>query len=164
MMKFRALGLTDAPFAHVQALPLGVSQTRFRVSVLICLLLIGLSLSHAADATTGSQARYQRVTAITPTNQDIYLTVSQYEIALVQVLSEICPPVLNERQRLRFDKAYNRQLREFMPRATNPQQSLRLLSGRRDYRAVLHNVRSWTASYPASENRALCREFAEMSV
>lgn len=130
------------------------------LSALLFALMLAIACCNPADAANG---RYQRVTSIQPTNQDIYITVSQYELALVQVLSEICPPVLNEKQRVRFEKSYNRQLRQFLPRSSNPQQSLRQLSTQRDYRAVLHNVRAWTASYPTAENRALCREFAEMS-
>lgn len=129
--------------------------------LLSTLILSVLSVTHLAHA----ESRYQRdarnqLRQIS--TQDVYLTVSQYELALIQVLSEICPPMLNQNQKVRFDKVYNKQLRAFMPNNSNPQQALRQLSGQRDYRLILHNVRSWTKSYPASENRALCKEFAQM--
>lgn len=105
------------------------------------------------------QVRHTQVRTITA--QEVYLTVSQYELALIQVLSEICPSMLTQTQRVRFSKAYNEQLRSFMPTSANPQQTLKQLSAQREYRLVLHNVRSWTSSYPAAENRALCQEFAQ---
>ncbi|MFC0820748.1 MCR_0457 family protein [Moraxella marmotae] len=123
------------------------------------LLIIALGLPTAACA--ANPARYQRVSAPQTINtQEIYLTVSQYELALIQVLSEICPPILNTTQKANFGRAYNRQLHLFMPRSANPHQSLQQLNNQRDYRIILHNVRAWTASFPASENRALCYEFA----
>lgn len=122
-------------------------------------LVLNLSLCTAsANATT---PRYQRI--LSPqavSTQEIYLTATQYEVALIQVLSEICPPMLNTRQKANFNRAYDRQLRIFMPYSADPYQSLRQLSAQREYRIVLHNVRAWTASFPTSENRALCYEFA----
>lgn len=162
MMKNQAFERTLATYripSFVQSM--GLPPKALSLPALLLVLMLGMTLCTSADAS--NNGRYQRVTSVQPINQDIYITVSQYELALIQVLSEICPPVLNEKQRARFDKAYNNQLRQFMPRSSNPQQSLRQLSMQRDYRAVLHNVRTWTASYPAAENRALCREFAEMS-
>lgn len=97
------------------------------------------------------------------TTQEVYLTVSQYELALIQVLSEICPPMLDSYQKTRFNRAYEAQLQIFMPYASNPSETLRQLTAQRDYRIILQKVRAWTKSYPVSENRALCREFAQMN-
>lgn len=163
MMKNQAVERTLATFmiqTDARQRQIAKTSKAWSWSALVLVLLLGVGVYQSVNAANN---RYQRVSSVQPTSQDIYITVSQYELALVQVLSEICPPMLNERQRVRFDTAYNRQLRQFMPRSSNPQQSLRQLSTQRDYRAVLHNVRAWTASYPTAENRALCREFSEMS-
>ena len=126
--------------------------------MLFFVLSLSLCTAVSANATT---PRYQRIsTPQAVSTQEIYLTATQYEVALIQVLSEICPPMLNTRQKANFNRAYDRQLRIFMPYSAAPYQSLRQLSAQREYRIVLHNVRAWTASFPASENRALCYEFA----
>ncbi|WP_066802834.1 MCR_0457 family protein [Moraxella oblonga] len=91
----------------------------------------------------------------------VTVTVSQYELALVQVLSEICPAMLTKEEREQFNEAYHRQLQKFIPRVDNPSEILRRLSGQQEYRLTLQNVRSWTATYPDSENRALCQELAQ---
>lgn len=161
MMKNQAVERTLISMIRTDTRSSQIAPKPLSWSALLLVLMLGVAFYQSAASANNN--RYQRISSVQPASQDIYLTVSQYELALVQVLSEICPPVLNERQRVRFDKAYNRQLRQFMPRSSNPQQSLRQLSMQRDYRAVLHNVRAWTASYPAAENRALCRGFAEMS-
>lgn len=90
------------------------------------------------------------------------IRVTKYELALVQVMAEICPQMLNERQKKRFFEAYENQLRVFIPNANNPRQVLDYLGSQRDYRAVLQSVRAWTASFPASENRELCVDFANI--
>lgn len=90
------------------------------------------------------------------------IRVTKYELALVQVLAEVCPQMLNARQRERFYEAYHYQLRAFIPTADNPEQILDYLSSQRDYRAVLQSVRSWTASFPVDENRELCADFADI--
>lgn len=132
--------------------------------MLFFVLSLSLCTAVSANATTPPNAttpRYQRIsTPQAVSTQEIYLTATQYEVALIQVLSEICPPMLNTRQKANFNRAYDRQLRIFMPYSADPYQSLRQLSVQREYRIVLHNVRAWTASFPASENRALCYEFA----
>ena len=126
--------------------------------MLFFVLSLSLCTAVSANATT---PRYQRIsTPQAVSTQEIYLSATQYEVALIQVLSEICPPMLNTRQKANFNRAYDRQLRIFMPYSADPYQSLRQLSVQREYRIVLHNVRAWTASFPASENRALCYEFA----
>lgn len=126
--------------------------------MLFFVLSLSLCTAVSANATT---PRYQRIsTPQAVSTQEIYLTATQYEVALIQVLSEICPPMLNARQKANFNRSYDRQLRIFMPYSADPYQSLRQLSAQREYRIILHNVRAWTASFPASENRALCYEFA----
>lgn len=130
----------------------------------LCLLVIAiLSLINLTQTAYADNRQHRSLQIRQTSNTDIYLTVSQYELALIQVLSEICPPMLNSTQRVNFSKAYNNQLRIFMPTSTNPQQSLKQLSGQKEYRLILQNVRSWTTSYPAAENRALCQEFAQMA-
>lgn len=124
------------------------------LSLLIALLCVSQA-SHANYYTSPIQGKVYKTSGAN-------FTASEYELALVQVLSEICPPMLNNNQRVRFTRAYNQQLRSFMPTSANPNDTMRRLHTQRDYRAALQSVRAWTASYPAAQNRKLCLQFAEI--
>lgn len=136
-------------------------KPKYLKPLLVLAMLLAMLAAESAWAKSRQQHGHRPAQVRTVSMQEVYLTVSQYELALIQVLSEICPSMLTQTQRVRFSKAYNEQLRSFMPNSANPQQTLKYLSGQREYRLVLHNVRSWTSSYPAAENRALCQEFAQ---
>lgn len=104
-----------------------------------------------------------------PTNtidtQSTYkISVSQYELALAQVLSEICPPMLNKEQQVKFYEAYQSQLKVFIPTSGDPNETLRYLSNQRNYQIILQNMRTWTASFPVQENQKLCQDFARKTV
>lgn len=90
------------------------------------------------------------------------IRVTKYEIALVQVMAEICPQMLNARQRAQFYEAYGNQLRAFIPSTEDPERILDYLSSQRDYRAILQSVRAWTASFPRDENYEVCADFANI--
>ena len=48
------------------------------------------------------------------------VNITKHEIAVMQVLSEICPPMLNGNQKQRFYKSYGVQLHELMPSLDDP--------------------------------------------
>ena len=48
------------------------------------------------------------------------INITKHEIAVMQVLSEICPPMLTGKQKQRFYKSYNVQLHELMPSLEDP--------------------------------------------
>lgn len=125
---------------------------------LLKLLIIGLVLTSFMGI---SHARPLKTKVILVNGKDTILTVTQYELALVQVMAEMCPPMLNQAQRTQFVEAYHNQLIAFMPNTSNPQEILRQLNTQQEYRSVLRNVRAWTTRFPISENKALCQEFAQ---
>lgn len=88
------------------------------------------------------------------------VNATPHELAFLQVLSELCPPMLNARQKQQFSKAYNQQLMSFMPNL-NTNAAMHQISSHNEYKRALKWARSWTATFPDSENRALCVEFAE---
>lgn len=92
----------------------------------------------------------------------VSLEVTPHELALVQVMSEICPPLLNNQQRQKFQQAYQGQLKAFMPNLDSVA-VMQQISNQNGYRAILGSIRAWTLSYPTAENKALCIEFAESS-
>lgn len=90
------------------------------------------------------------------------INATPHELAFLQVLSEICPPMLNAEQKRLFNKAYNEQLVYFMPNI-NTKAAMHQISSQREYKRALDWARKWTKTFPREENRALCIEFAESS-
>ena len=104
---------------------------------------------------------YPNISLAATTSVDLSLIeVTPHELALTQVLSEICPPLLNANQKLKFAKAYDAQLKLFMPKL-DPQAAMQQIGTQKAYRNILNGIRVWTLSYPSLENQALCVEFAE---
>ena len=88
------------------------------------------------------------------------MNITKHEIAVMQVLSEICPPMLSNNQKQRFYKSYNVQLHELMPTLEDPKAAIQYLSTQQDYRQILQSIRSWTMGFSRQENKALCEDLA----
>lgn len=88
------------------------------------------------------------------------MNITKHEIAVMQVLSEICPPMLYGNQKQRFYKSYNMQLHELMPSLEDPKAAIQYLSTQQDYRQILQGIRSWTMKFSRSENKAICEDLA----
>lgn len=89
------------------------------------------------------------------------MNITKHEIAVMQVLSEICPSMLNNRQKQRFYKSYNVQLQELMPTLDDPKAAIQYLSTQQDYRQILQGIRSWTMGFSKQDNKALCVDLAD---
>lgn len=88
------------------------------------------------------------------------LATTKEEIAVLQVLSEICPPMLTKPQQQGFINAYNHELQNLMPSIQEPRLAIQYLSSQQDYKQTLNDTRQWTLSYPKDENKAVCLELA----
>jgi len=88
------------------------------------------------------------------------VNITKHEIAVMQVISEICPPMLTGKQKQRFYKSYNVQLHELMPSLEDPKAAIQYLSTQQDYRQILQGIRSWTMGFSKQENKALCEDLA----
>ena len=88
------------------------------------------------------------------------MNITKHEIAVMQVLSEICPSMLSGNQRQRFYKSYNTQLHDLMPTLEDPKAAIQYLSTQQDYRQILQSIRSWTMSFSKQDNKALCVDLA----
>lgn len=91
------------------------------------------------------------------------ISVTKHEIAVMQILSEICPPMLNNEQKQRFYRSYNTQLHELMPTLEDPKAAIQYLSTQQDYRQILRSMRAWTNTFSHQENKALCEDLANAS-
>ena len=108
-----------------------------------------------------SQASFAANNSATTIPRDMSgINVTKHEIAVMQVLSEICPPMLNTRQKQRFYKSYSVQLQELMPTLEDPKAAIQYLSTQQDYRQILQGIRSWTMGFSKQENKALCEDLA----
>lgn len=88
------------------------------------------------------------------------IETTPHELALTQILAEICPPLLTPAQKKQFVRVYQAQMQNFMP-TLDVKAVMTELGGRSQYRAVLNSIRAWTMSFPSNENKALCIEFAQ---
>ena len=91
------------------------------------------------------------------------INTTKHEIAVLQVLSEICPTMLNNQQKQKFYKTYNTELQKLMPTISDPRAAMQYLSTQQDYKNVLKSIRSWTLGISKEENKALCQDLAEAS-
>lgn len=89
------------------------------------------------------------------------INVTKHEIAVMQVLSEICPPMLSGEQKQRFYKSYTVHLHELMPSLDDPKAAIQYLSTQQDYRQVLNGIRNWTMAFSKQDNKALCEDLAD---
>ncbi|MDO5768946.1 MAG: hypothetical protein Q4P13_05530 [Psychrobacter sp.] len=113
--------------------------------------------------TTGCLLLSQASNAVDSTTLPIDMgdmSITKHEIAVMHVLSEICPPMLNKTQKQRFYKSYNTQLHELMPTLDDPKAAIHYLSTQQDYRQILQGIRSWTLGFSKQENKALCEDLA----
>lgn len=85
---------------------------------------------------------------------------TKHEIAVLQVLSEVCPPMLNSQQKAGFRKSYNAQLKQMLPTIDNPKAAIQYLSTQQDYKVILTSMRNWTMGFSHDENLALCNDLA----
>ena len=88
------------------------------------------------------------------------LSTTKEEVAVLQVLSEICPPMLNKSQQTGFNTAYNVELKKLMPTISDTRLAVQYLSNQQDYKQILNETRQWTLSYPKAENLELCKDLA----
>ena len=117
---------------------------------MIGMLLMGVTVSGIAEDKNGDTI------AIDMSD----LSTTKEEVAVLQVLSEICPPMLNKSQQTGFNTAYNVELKKLMPTISDPPLAVQYLSSQQDYKQILNETRQWTPSYSKAENLELCKDLA----
>ncbi|WP_323842051.1 MULTISPECIES: MCR_0457 family protein [unclassified Moraxella] len=151
------LSTTNSPrHSCLPSLFLSSNKTNRTAFAILLMMACLATTSHANARLTSVQGKFYKTS-----NSE--LAVSQYELALVQVLFEICPPMLNNQQRIQFAHAYHQHLRSFMPTSTNLNNTLHYLHTQHSYRSALQNIRAWTATYSPDQNRKICLQFSEVS-
>lgn len=92
------------------------------------------------------------------------LSTTKEEVAVLQVLSEICPPMLNKKQQQGFATAYNVELKNLMPTITDPRMAVQYLSTQQDYKQILEETRQWTLGFSNADNKQVCQELADSAI
>ena len=121
------------------------------VKVMGSILLMGAAMSGSAEDKNASTI------AIDMSE----LSTTKEEVAVLQVLSEICPPMLTKAQQSGFNNAYNVELKKLMPTISDPRLAVQYLSTQQDYKQILNETRQWTLSYSKADNQAVCKELAQ---
>lgn len=120
-------------------------------------LLTTISLSTYADDSatkTPAQAKSENNIEITPAIQ-----TTKEEVAVVHVLSEICPEIIGKNQN--FDKGYERMLTELLPGISDPVLAVEALSEEGDYQEVLAEARQNASKHSREDNREVCLEMVQ---
>lgn len=89
------------------------------------------------------------------------LSTTKEEVAVLQVFSEICPPMLNKKQQQSFAQAYNLELKNLMPSISEPRLAIQYLATQQDYKQILEETRQWTLGFPNTDNKQICVELAD---
>ncbi|WP_019673547.1 MCR_0457 family protein [Psychrobacter lutiphocae] len=145
MHKFFTLSLSGT--SNIKKISKANSLRKIMLTVALgSVSLFGSMLSHAAETTIPVDLAGT--------------TATKHEIAVLQVLSEICPPMLNNQQKSNFYKAYNYELKQMLPTIENPKAAIQYLSTQQDYKTILSSMRSWTMGFSPEENLALCTDLA----
>lgn len=120
-------------------------------------LLTTISLSTYADdiaTKTAAQAKSENNIEITPAIQ-----TTKEEVAVVHVLSEICPEIIGKNQN--FDKGYERILTELLPGISDPVLAVETLSEEGDYQEILAEARQNASKHSREDNREVCLEMVQ---
>ena len=84
------------------------------------------------------------------------LPTTMEEVATVDILTEICPKVLESSQVGAFNIGYQRLLSEMLPNIPTPATSIKTLHDDAEYKALLDTAREDAASVSVEENRQVC--------
>lgn len=123
------------------------------VTTLFCGITLISPFTNAASSSTSSPNNNTPIDISS-------MNITTHELALMQVLSEVCPQLLKQNQQTSFQTAYNNKLQELMPSISNPQNAIRYLSSQKDYRDLHDSMKTWTLSFSRAENQALCEDIA----
>ncbi|UIJ76809.1 MCR_0457 family protein [Acinetobacter sp. SH20PTE14] len=119
--------------------------------------LCALSLSAFAFTTMSAHAADEKI-EVTPTPQ-----VTSQELAAIYVLSEVCPKLVNDKDRPKFEAGYAKLAKEYMPNEKNPVNALQQLSKQKSFKDALKEAQSDAKKAGDKKNGAICKELTAYS-
>lgn len=84
------------------------------------------------------------------------LPTTMEEVATVDILTEICPKLLDGAQVGAFNSGYQRLITELLPNIPTPATSIKVLHDDAEYKELLQTAREDAASVSVEENRQVC--------
>ncbi len=114
-------------------------------------------VTNQADAELKKQQRPTQVSAqhsLSPVDFT-NIHINKPMLASMHAVSEICLQILPPRLHYRFEQSFNRQLKQYFPKISDPVLAMQYLSNQEDYQQLLT---SWKNKYSEAENIALCEE------
>jgi hypothetical protein len=84
------------------------------------------------------------------------LPTTMEEVATVDILTEICPKLLDSSQVSAFNAGYERLITELLPNIPTPVVGIKTLHDDAEYKAQLETAREDAASVSVEENRQVC--------
>lgn len=85
---------------------------------------------------------------------------TQPELAVIQVLSDICPSLLPKSKHAAFQKGINRTLTSMLPGISAPEKALSALKTDKAFTKLVRLTKRTTLKYPKAENTAICNDIA----
>lgn len=159
-MRFKFLSLLTKP-THIKhttwqstTLPLDGIKKLYHVAIMGMLVVGSGSMAQAASQSEATPNTDKTIAVTQP------LQTTKEEIAVIQVLSEVCPPLLTQQQNQKFRFGYNAYLASMLPDFDQPAVVLQYLADQTDYRKILAETRQQTALFSSEDNRAVCIELA----
>jgi hypothetical protein len=114
-----------------------------------CLMTLSiLGVAHAEKAVPDSKVEFKNS-----------LPVTLEEIAVVDVLGQICPPLLGKNNN--FDRGYLQVLTELLPNFPDPILALKALQDDPEYQEKLKEARGDAGKVSVDENREVCLDVAQ---
>ncbi|MEY2863094.1 MAG: hypothetical protein RLY58_801 [Pseudomonadota bacterium] len=116
-----------------------------RLLVLLAGLALPIMASVAYAATPANAVEFKNA-----------LPTTMEELATVDILNEICPPILGTGMDAGFQSGYIRLLNELLPNIDTPALAIRTLKDDPEYIPLLEQARQDAKSVSVDENRQVC--------
>ncbi len=124
------------------------SFRRASAPAILLLALTGLvRTSYAAEATPAAETKVE-IKANLPTTME--------EIAAVDVLSEICPKLLQGKSTAAFQTGYQHLLASLLPGVSAPAAAVKTLHDDKEYLKILDEARSDASKAGVKDNKEVC--------
>lgn len=126
-------------------------------------LLMGLMLCFSSNIAMADNSKLGQTATHFFSDTNVIVNpndIDNYVLALAQVISEMCPTLLNNQLKSNFDVGFRHEMNTLLPAGSNPDSAFRRLSIQQDYQQALRSIKSWTKDFSRQENIALCEEIA----
>ncbi|OTG83336.1 hypothetical protein B9T33_02710 [Acinetobacter sp. ANC 5054] len=90
-------------------------------------------------------------------------SVTKQELAAIYVLSEVCPKLVSDNDKPKFDAGYAKLAKEYLPSEKNPVNALQQLSKQKSFKEALNEAKSDAKKAGNKKNGEICKELTAYS-